>query len=175
MKSFSNTKNPLFDKNKDIFKKFLSVFIKNEPNNTNKCFNYKTIYLSKIIIQGLFNQQCNYNFVSIFSKDVNFIQRKLFLLHIFFAYKNLYLKLSKSLENNENLFSLIFHEILLVPLIHNFDNVCKQLEKKIDLILFDNAEYISTLLIDLKTNEIICDLLQKMYNSKKNLKNLQNK
>ena len=109
--------------------------------NTNKCFNYKTIYLSKIITQGLFNQQCNYNFVSIFSKDVNFIQRKLFLLHMFFAYKNLYLKLSKSLENNENLFSLIFHEILLVPLIHNFDNVCKQLEKKIDLILFDNAEY----------------------------------
>ena len=158
MKSFSNAKNPLFNKNKDIFKKFLSVFIKNEPKNTNKCFNYKTIYLSKIIIQGLFNQQCNYNFVSIFSKDVNFIQRKLFLLHMFFAYKNLYLKLSKSLENNENLFSLIFHEILLVPLIHNFDNVCKQLEKKIDLILFDNAEYISSFLIDLKTNEIICDI-----------------
>ena len=166
MKSFTNMKNPLLNENKVILKKFLTDFIKNEPNNTNKCFNYKTIYLSKIIIQGLFSQQSNYYFVSIFNKDIDFIQRKLFLLHIFFAYKNIYLKLSKSLENNENLFSLIFHEIILVPLIHNFDNVCKQLEKKIDLILFDNAEYITSLLIDLNSNEIICDLgnsFQKQY------------
>ena len=166
MRSYSNTKSSIFTKNKEILIKFLTDFIKKEPSNTNKCFNYKTIFLSNIIIQGLFNQQSNYIFVSIFSKDVNIIERKLFLLHIFLAYKNLYLKLAKSLDNKESLFSLIFLEILLVPLIHNFDNVYKQLEKKIDLILFDNSEYITSLLIDLNTNEIICDLgtlLQKHY------------
>ena len=166
MRSYFNKKSSIFIKNKEILIKFLTDFIKKESSNTNKCFNYKTIFLSNIIIQGLFNEQSNYIFVSIFNKDVNIIERKLFLMHIFFAYKNLYLKLTKSLDNKESLFSLIFLEIFLVPLMHNFDNVYKQLEKKIDLILFDNSEYLTSLLIDLNTKEIICDLgtlLQKHY------------
>ena len=93
-------------------------------------------------------------------------QRNLFLLHIFFAYKNIYSQLSERLENNENLFSLIFNEIFLGPLINNFSNIYNLITKKIDLVLFDNSEYITSMLIDLETKEIIGDignLLKKNY------------
>ena len=82
------------------------------------------------------------------------------------CYKNIYLKLSKSLENNENLFALIFTEIFLIPLMHNFDKAYNKLRKKIDLVLFGNSEYISTMLVDLESSEIITDignLFQKNY------------
>jgi hypothetical protein len=87
---------------------------------------------------------------------------------MFFAYQNLYLKFSTSLKDKENLFSLIFHEIFFFPLMHNFDNIYKQLSKKIDLILFENSEYITTMLIDLDSKQIIFDigeLFQKQYKS----------
>ena len=89
-------------------------------------------------------------------------------MHIFFAFKNLYLKFSKILDNNESLFSLIFNEILIGPLINNFDNAYIQLSKKIDLIIFENSEYITSFLFDLNENKIIFDLgnlFQKNYKS----------
>lgn len=72
------------------------------------------------------------------------------------------------MENNETLFALIFTEIFLMPIMHNFDNIYDKLKKKIDLILFSNSEYISSMLIDLDSNEILCDignLFQKNYKS----------
>ena len=138
-------------------------------------YNFKTVYLSKIIIQRFYNAYSNNVFVAIFNKGVTSYQRNLFFLHIFFAYKNLYLKLSKNLEYNEDLFNSIFHEILFGPLIHNFDNAYNQLSKKIDLILFENSEYLTSLLIDLETNEIICDIGDLLYkNYKISLLNLKN-
>ena len=158
IKSFSNLKSSDLIKHKEKLIKILENFIKNEPNNTTQCYTFKKIFLSSMIIQGFFSQHFNNIFICIFNKEVKSIQRKLFFLHIFIAYKNIYLKLSKYLENNEKLFSLIFHEILLGPLIHNFDNVYKQLSKKINLVVFENSEYFSSMLIDLNTKEIICDL-----------------
>ena len=146
--------------NKEILKNFILNFIKKDLNDTsiNKCFYFKKIYLSNIIIESLFSQNSNYIFICFFNKNTKSIQRKLFLLHIFFAYKNLYLKFSKILDNNESLFSLVFNEILIGPLIKNFDNVIIQLSKKIDLILFENSEYITSILFDLNENKIIFDL-----------------
>lgn len=103
-----------------------------------------------------------------FNKKNGFIPSKLFLLHITICYINIYLKLSKYLENNEELFALIFDEIFLIPFIHNFDKAYKQLMKKIDLLLFGNSEYISSMMVDLESNEIISDigiLFQKNYYS----------
>jgi hypothetical protein len=167
IKSFSNSKSLNFIQNREILKKFLNNFIKKDTNDAMKFYNFKTIYLSKIIIQRFYNVYSNNIFVGIFNKGVNSYQRNLFFLHIFFAYKNINLKLSKNLENNEDLFSYIFHEILLGPLIHNFDNIYMQLSKKIDLILFENSEYLTSILIDLETNEIICDIGNILYKNYK--------
>ena len=177
IKSFSYSESLNFSQNKEILKKFLNNFIKKDTNDAMKLYNFKTIYLSKIIIQRFYNAYSNNIFVGIFNKGVTSYQRNLFFLHIFFAYKNIYLKLSKHLENNEDLFSYIFHEILLGPLIHNFDNAYMQLSKKIDLILFENSEYLTSILIDLETNEIICDIGDLLYKNYKisllQLKNYQ--
>ena len=166
IRAFSNSKTNNFIQDKEILKKFLANFIKNEHCGTTNFYNFKTIYFSRTIIQGLFNNGSNIVFVCVFNKGVNSYQRNLFLLHIFFAFKNIYLKLLERLENNENLFSLIFSEILLGPLINNFNNIYNLITKKIDLVLFDNSEYITSMFIDLETKEIIGDigsLLQKDY------------
>jgi hypothetical protein len=50
-----------------------------------------------------------------------------------------------------------------------------QLSKKIDLILFENSEYLTSMLIDLETNEIICDIGDLLYkNCKISLLQLKN-
>ena len=167
IKSFTKLKSSELVQNKEILKKFLANFIKmNTLFKENESYRFKTIFLSSMIIEGFFSQFSNNIFICIFNKDVDSNQRKLFFLHIFSAYKNLFLKFSKSLDNNEKIFSLIFHELLLGPLIHNFDNAYIQLSKRIELILFDNTEYITSLLIDLNNKKIICDIgniLQKKY------------
>ena len=167
IKSFTKLKSSELVQNKEILKKFLANFIKmNTLFKENESYRFKTIFLSSMIIEGFFSQFSDNIFICIFNKDVDSNQRKLFFLHIFSAYKNLFLKFSKSLDNNEKIFSLIFHELLLGPLIHNFDNAYIQLSKRIELILFDNTEYITSLLIDLNNKKIICDIgniLQKKY------------
>ena len=167
IKSFTKLKSSELAQNKETLKKFLANFLKmNTPFKENESYRFKTIFLSSMIIEGFFSQFSNNIFICIFNKDVDSNQRKLFFLHIFSAYKNLFLKFSKSLDNNEKIFSLIFHELLLGPLIHNFDNAYIQLSKRIELILFDNTEYITSLLIDLNNKKIICDIgniLQKKY------------
>ena len=177
IKSFSNSDSLNFSKNKEMLKTFMNNFIKNDTNDKMKFYHFKTFYLSNIIIQKFYNDYSNNIFVCIFNKGVTSYQRNLFFLHIFFAYKNIYLKLSKNLENNEDLFSYIFHEILLEPLIHNFDNVYMQLSKKVNTILFENSEYLTSLIIDLETNEIICDIGDLLYKNYKisllQLKNYQ--
>lgn len=135
----------------------------NKQENT---YQFKKIFLSSIIIQAISTNFSNNVFIILLNKKTGIIPSKLFLLHMSICYKNIYLKLSKCLENNEELFALIFNEIFLIPLIHNFDNAFKHLEKKIDFILFGNSEYISSMIIDLKSNEILGDigfLIQKKY------------
>lgn len=167
IKSFSNSDSLNLSQNKELLKQFMTNFIKNDTNDTMRFYHFKTLYFSNIIIQKFYNTYSNNIFVCIFNKGVTSYQRNLFFLHIFFTYKNIYLKLSKNLDNNEDLFSYIFHEILLEPLIHNFDNIYMQLSKKVNTILFENSEYLTSLLIDLETNEIICDIGDILYKNYK--------
>ena len=93
---------------------------------------------------------------------------KLFLLHIAISYRNIFNKLSKYLLNDKNLFSLIYSQIFFVPFLHNFEKVFSSVTKKIDLILFGNSEYISSVLFDLNNKKIIYDtgyIIQKNYKS----------
>ena len=154
--------------NKELLNNFLQNFIKYNNKETNKTFEYKAINISSIKIQGLFINSFKNVIVCIYNKKMIITSIKLFLLYISICYKNIYLKLSKNIENNEKLFSLVFTEIFLIPFIYNFDKVLGQLKKKMDLILFGNSEYISTLMIDLEANKIICDignLFQRNYKS----------
>lgn len=168
IKSFTNLKSSVLAQNKITLKKFLENFIKiNTPIEENKSYGFKTIFLPSMIIEGFFSQFSDNIFVCIFNKDVNSNQRKLFLLHIFFAYKNLFLKFSKILDNNDTIFSLVFHELLLGPLIHNFDSAYMQLSKKIELVLYENTEYITSYLVDLYKEKIICDIGNLLYNNYK--------
>lgn len=147
---------------------FLKKFTKVNSHSINKKYEFRTIYISSIVIQFFFNNNSNNVFVCLFNKKEGIFPIKLFLLHMYTSYKNINLKLSKYLENNENYFNLVFKEIFLIPLIHNFDNIYKKLQKKIDLILFGNSEYITSMMIDLETNKVLCDLgnlLQKNYKS----------
>ena len=132
------------------------------------CYNYKIIYLSSIVIQALVNFDNNNIFIGIFSKNNNNknIYNKLFLLQIAIAYRNTFCKLNKFLPSDKNLFPLIFSEIFFIPFLHNFNRVFSLISKKIDLVLFGNSEYISSILFDLQTREIIYDtgfLVQKNY------------
>ena len=133
------------------------------------CYNYKIIYLSSIVIQALVNFDNNNIFIGIFNKNDNKnknIYNKLFLLQIAIAYRNTFCKLNKFLPSDKNLFPLIFSEIFFIPFLHNFNRVFSLISKKIDLVLFGNSEYISSILFDLQTREIIYDtgfLVQKNY------------
>ena len=58
--------------------------------------------------------------------------------------------------------------IFFVPFLHNFAKVFSSVTKKIDLILFGNSEYISSVLFDLNNKKIIYDtgnIIQKNYKS----------
>ena len=145
--------------------------IKINSNNSNDCYNFKTIYLSSYIIHALVNFDNNNIFISIFTKkdknkNINKYY-KLFLLQIAISYRHTYLKLSKIISlYNKNLFPLIFSEIFFIPFLHNFDKVFSQITKKIDLVLFGNSEYISSIIYDMDKKEILYDtgyLVQKNY------------
>ena len=145
--------------------------MKINSNNSNDCYNFKTIYLSSYIIHALVNFDNNNIFISIFNKkdknkNINKYY-KLFLLQIAISYRHTYLKLSKIISlYNKNLFPLIFSEIFFIPFLHNFDKVFSQITKKIDLVLFGNSEYISSIIYDMDKKEILYDtgyLVQKNY------------
>ena len=152
-----NLNENFFETKNEKLKCFLINFIKYN-SNINNSFEYRSIHLSSIKIQAIFNNYTNNVFICLYNIKKGIIPIKLFLLHISICYKNIYLKLSKSIENNEDLFALVFNEILFIPFMHNFDNVYRQLKKKIDLVLFGNSEYISSMMIDLNTSKIINDL-----------------
>ena len=151
-----------------MFQKMLKI-----NNINNDCHNYKIIYLSSIVIQALVNLDNNNIFIAIFNKNNNSNinpnkneYNKLFLLQIAIAYRNTFCKLNKFLPSDKNLFPLIFTEIFFIPFLHNFDKVIALISKKIDLLLFGNSEYISSIVFDLQTKEIIYDtgfLVQKKY------------
>ena len=151
------------------------MFQKMLKNNNiyNDCHNYKIIYLSSFIIQALVNFDNNNIFIAIFNNNNNSNKNtnkneynKLFLLQIAIAYRNTFCKLNKFLPSDKNLFPLIFTEIFFIPFLHNFDKVFSLISKKIDLLLFGNSEYISSIVFDLQSKEIIYDtgfLVQKNY------------
>ena len=151
-----------------MFQKMLKI-----NNINNDCHNYKIIYLSSIVIQALVNFDNNNIFIAIFNNNNNSNKNtnkneynKLFLLQIAIAYRNTFFKLNKFLPSDKNLFPLIFSEIFFIPFLHNFDKVFALISKKIDLLLFGNSEYISSIVFDLQSKEIIYDtgfLVQKNY------------
>ena len=138
-------------------------------NKSNDCYNFKTIYLSSYIIQALISFDTSNIFIGIFNKKDKKLNKyyKLFLLQIAISYRNIYFKLSKIIPlYNINLFPLIFSEIFLVPLLHNLDKVFAKITKKIDLVLFGNSEYISSIAYDMDKKEVLYDtgyLVQKNY------------
>ena len=149
---------------RNIFEKMIKI-----NNNSNQCYYYKIIYFSEVIIIALVNFDINNIFVSIFNNNKNQnlnAFNKLFLLHIAITYRNTFSKLSKFIPNDKNLFSLIYSKIFFIPFLHNFDKVFGLISKKIDLVLFGNSEYISSMILDLDNKEIIYDtgyLVQKKY------------
>lgn len=169
IKSFLNVNSLDLGENKSLLKKVLSKFVKyNNTNPPNQSFYYRTIYLSSIIIQAIINNHSNNIYICIFNKKDGILPSKLFLLHISICYRNIYLKLCKNLENNENIFSLIFSEIFFMPFMHNFDRAFRKLLRKIDVILFGNSEYITSFIVDLGQHDIIYDignLFHKKYKS----------
>jgi hypothetical protein len=161
------------NENINKLKNFFVKMLKINNNNLNDCYNFKTIYLSSYIIHALVNFDNNNIFIIIFNKkeiDKNKnINKyfKLFLLQIAISYRNIYFKLYKIIPlYNKNLFPLIFSEIFLAPLLHNFDKVFAKITKKIDLVLFGNSEYISSIAYDMDKKEVLYDtgyLVQKNY------------
>ena len=151
---------------KNIFEKIIKI-----NNNLNQSYYYKIIYFSEIIIIALVNFDYNNIFLSIFNNNNNKNQNqnsfnKLFLLHIAISYRNTFSKLSKFIPNERNLFSLVYSKIFFIPFLHNFDKVFSLISKKIDLVLFGNSEYISSMVLDLDNKEVIYDtgyLVQKKY------------
>ena len=102
--------------------------IKINSNNSNDCYNFKTLYLSSYIIHSLVNFDNNNIFISIFNKkdknkNINKYY-KLFLLQIAISYRHTYLKLSKIISlYNKNLFPLIFSEIFFIPFLNFIYNI----------------------------------------------------
>ena len=152
-----------------LFKQFIEKIIKIN-NNPKQNYQYKIIYFSEFIILVLVNFDVNNNFICIFNNNKNIKNSyyKLFLLHIAISYRNTFNKLSKFLPSNKNLFPLIFTQIFFLPFLHNFEKIFSIIVKKIDLVLFGNSEYISSLMFDLENKYIIYDtgyLVQKNYKS----------
>jgi len=159
IKSFLNINSLDLGENKKLLKNVLSKFIKyNNDNSINQSYYFRTIYLSSIIIQAIISNHSENIYVCIFNKKEGILPSELFLLHISTCYRNIYLKLCKNIENNENLFSLIFSKIFFIPLMHNFDRSFKKLKRKIDVILFGNSEYISSFIVDLGQHDIVYDI-----------------
>ena len=159
IKSFANISPLDLGENKKLLQNILSKLIKyNYANSTNQSYYFRTIYLSTITIQAIISNNSKNIYVCIFNKKEGILPSKLFLLHISICYRNIYLKLCKNLENNENLFSLIFSQIFFIPLMHNFDRAFKKLKRKMDIILFGNSEYITSFIVDLGQHEIAFDI-----------------
>ena len=159
IKSFANISPLDLGENKKLLQNILSKLIKyNYANSTNQSYYFRTIYLSTIIIQAIISNNSKNIYVCIFNKKEGILPSKLFLLHISICYRNIYLKLCKNLENNENLFSVIFSQIFFIPLMHNFDRAFKKLKRKMDIILFGNSEYITSFIVDLGQHEIAFDI-----------------
>ena len=169
IKSFLNISPLDLGENKKLLKNILPKLIKcNNDNSTNQSYFFRTIFLSTITIQAIISNHSKNIYVCIFNNKEGILPTKLFLLYISICYRNIYLKLCKNLENNENLFSLIFSQIFFIPLMYNFDRVFKKLKRKIDVILFGNSEYITSFIVDLGLHEIIYDignLFHKKYKS----------
>ena len=159
IKSFANISPLDLGENKNLLQNILSKLIKyNYANSTNQSYYFRIIYLSTITIQAMISNHSKNIYVCIFNKKEGILPSKLFLLHISICYRNIYLKLCKNLENNENLFSLIFSQIFFIPLMHNFDRAFKKLKRKMDIILFGNSEYITSFIVDLGQHEIAFDI-----------------
>ena len=159
IKSFANISPLDLGENKNLLQNILSKLIKyNYANSTNQSYYFRTIYLSTITIQAIICNNSKNIYVCLLNKKEGILPSKLFLLHISICYRNIYLKLCKNLENNENLFSVIFSQIFFIPLMHNFDRAFKKLKRKMDIILFGNSEYITSFIVDLGQHEIAFDI-----------------
>ena len=149
------------------------IKINNERvNPLNHNYFFRKIYLNNYTIQALINFDNNIYIIIYNNIDINnnkYYAYKLLLYHIAITYRNTFYKLSKFIPlNNKNLFPSIFTNIFFIPFLNNFEKKFKIISKKIDLVLFGNSEYISSIIFDLDNKDIIYDtgyLVQKNYNT----------
>ncbi len=147
------------------------IKINNERvNPLNHNYFFRKIYLNNYTIQALINFDNNIYIIIYNNIDINnnkYYVYKLLLYHIAITYRNTFYKLSKFIPlNNKNLFPSIFTNIFFIPFLNNFEKKFKIISKKIDLVLFGNSEYISSMVLDLDNKEVLYDtgyLVQKKY------------
>ena len=148
-----------FVKNKIKTEKIITSFVKKyQKTNCNNLINFIKVDISIYYILILNNRNINNIFLGIFKKNFETQLAKLFLLHLTQSYQNILIKLDKNFDDSENTFPIIYTQIFLTPFSHNLDNMIKSISKKIDLLLFGNADYSTSLFIDLESGEILYDL-----------------
>ena len=147
--------------------KIISLLIKRYKNiNNNNLVSFTKMDISSYYILILNNKNLNNVFIGIFDSNLKTQLAKLFLLHLTQSYQNILTKLDRNLDDRENTFPVIYTQIFLPPFLHNLNNNLKSLSKKIDLLLFGNAEYSTTFFIDLESGEILYDLNENLLNCK---------
>jgi hypothetical protein len=156
------TENKIFQESKFI-KLILNIINKLKRNEKNmKKINFEKIINKNNIIEILQIEKINFYFIGIFlNNPVNHIT-KILLLHLVISYYNL----KKVVKIKEKLFKDIFKELFLIPLIKNFEFLYLKISKRKNIILSNNIEYQTSLLLELSSNKILFDTPN---SSKKNL------
>lgn len=139
----------------NIDKKLSSIIKKLEKDKNKKsffCFHLSSVFINVLIIKN-----SNIIFSGIFKNKIKVKLTKMFLLYLFCSYENTFLKIGKIIKNNEYLFPKIYSNIFITPFTHNFNNVTNMLIKKLDIVIYGNTEYTSSLIIELTTGNVLCN------------------
>ncbi len=156
------TEKKIFQESKFI-KLILNVINKLKKNEKNmKKINFEKIINKNNIIEILQIEKINFYFIGIFLNNPYNQITKILLLHLVISYYNL----KKVVKIKEKLFKDIFKELFLIPLIKNFEFLYLKISKRKNIILSNNIEYQTSLLLELSSNKILFDIFN---SSKKNL------
>ena len=141
----------------------LNIINKLKRNEKNmKKINFEKIINKNNIIEILQIEKINFYFIGIFLNNPENQITKILLLHLVISYYNL----KKLVKIKEKLFKDIFKELFLIPLIKNFEFLYLKISKRKNIILSNNIEYQTSLLLELSSNKILFDIFN---SSKKNL------
>ena len=138
----------------------INILKRNEKNM--KKINFEKIINKNNIIEILQIEKINFYFIGIFLNNPENQITKILLLHLVISYYNL----KKLVKIKEKLFKDIFKELFLIPLIKNFEFLYLKISKRKNIILSNNIEYQTSLLLELSSNKILFDIFN---SSKKNL------